>query len=1206
MHIKKLEISGFKSFVDRTVVHFDHDVVGIVGPNGCGKSNIVDSIRWCMGEQSARHLRGRSMTDVIFGGSANRGPHGMAEVTLTFDNSDKETAQELPLEYRDWSEIAVTRRLYRDGTSEYLINKTQVRLKDVTDLFLGTGVGTKAYSIIEQGKVGLIVSARPEDRRLLIEEAAGITKYKARRKQAEQKMDATRQNLLRVGDIVAEIERSLASLKRQAAKAERYISYKGELEDLLLHEASHRLLELIVRSQVEETERAASSEESERLRAALDAREAEVEVTRQTALTAEDQAEKAQTDSFRANNDVRTHQAEIDRAAERYRELEERRSVASVERNDLATRLEELAHEREAMTAALETAQEEESRGEESMQGELDKLEGLREQQQEADLRCNELRKQASETKAKVAAAEATVRGFEQRAEDMQHRREALEDEDGRLTIEMEDVEAKRSGLAEHIDELNERKRDAAERREALSAELKELREEAVQLDKEVDHKKSELSQKRNRLRALEELHSRLEGVGQGPRALMSTKDPAIVGLVADRFEAPADLTHAFAAALSDKLQWVVVDDVDRGLELLDGLAKTGKGRAAVVSRNPRYVAGATVNGCASTLDHLGYLVDRVSFAPEDEGLARALFGDLLIVADNAAALTATAAGYRGRVVTLEGNLHGPDGAITGGAGDSVAEGMIEHKREMRELHEAVASAADAVSELLARQEALRARISEIGTALERARNDAHQAEITFMSADKDLKRSEEQLAQIQKRLVTVRTQHAELVEKITAAKLEHENAALGLEEGRTASVELEGSVETAETHAEEWRKEVMRQQSSVTERKVLLAQVRERANSVRQTAERLAKSCEEMRQRIERLDREMMECAVGAGQAAGKLFVERELLQAALTAAKIAEDALIAAKTALDEVRNALAAAEVDIKKTRDGAAAATEKLRQHETNLAKLEIEHRHLLDGVRERFRGLELATVVGDYHKRAPIDASHRSRITALQELLDRMGPVNLDAVREHKEAEERYSYYTTQKADLDKALADLEQAITQMNRETKRLFKEAFDGINAKFKVIFPRMFRGGQAELRLTNPEDMLETGIEILAQPPGKKLVGIDLMSGGEKALTAVSLIFSIFTFKPSPFCILDEVDAPLDEANVARYNEAIRMMTDRSQFILITHIKKTMQSVDVLYGVTMQEPGVSKLVSVKVNETAAARSTNAATTPAPAAAVA
>src|SRR5690349_16720015 len=360
MRIRKLEISGFKSFVDRTVIHFDTDVIGIVGPNGCGKSNIVDSIRWCMGEQSAKHLRGKSMSDVIFNGSEHRGPHGMAEVTLTFDNGDPEIAQTLPLEYREYAEIAVTRRLFRDGTSEYLINKTQVRLKDVTDLFLGTGVGTKAYSIIEQGKIGLIVSARAEDRRMLIEEAAGITKYKARKKQAEQKMDQTRQNLLRIGDIVSEISRSLSSLKRQAAKAERYLAYRKELEDLMLHEASHKLLEIIVLRQRETAARAEYAEKVLASRTALAARDAELEVQRLAAHQSEEQAEKAQNAAFSADNDVRTFQADLARAKDRFKHLEERRAAATVEQQDLEKTIAELRVERAELEKQLENVAAEE------------------------------------------------------------------------------------------------------------------------------------------------------------------------------------------------------------------------------------------------------------------------------------------------------------------------------------------------------------------------------------------------------------------------------------------------------------------------------------------------------------------------------------------------------------------------------------------------------------------------------------------------------------------------------------------------------------------------------------------------------------------------------------------------------------------------------------------------------------------------------
>ncbi len=1207
MHIKKLEISGFKSFVDRTVIHFDHDVIGIVGPNGCGKSNIVDAIRWCIGEQSAKHLRGRSMTDVIFSGSASRGPHGMAEVTITFDNSDGAAAETLPLEYRDYADIAVTRRLYRDGTSEYLINKTQVRLKDVTDFFLGTGVGTKAYSIIEQGKIGLIVSARAEDRRMLIEEAAGITKYKARRKQAEQKMDLTRQNLLRVGDIVSEIERNLASLKRQAAKAERYINYKNEVEDLVLHESSHRLLELIVVAQVEETGRATMAETEREVRAALDARDAELEVQRNAALEAEDRAERAQSAAYRADNEVRLHEAEIERARDRMRTLEDRRAAAQLEEEDLASKLGELADEREGLETALESAEEDEAREVERALAETERLEELRDTERQASDVAQNLRRDAAEAQAAVAAAEATLAGHERRFTEMSARKEKLEDEDGRLTYEAEDVETRRAALATQMTELAEGKRVSAEEKARLEDELKTLRERAVEHDRAVEAAKNELSQKRNRLRALEEIHTKLEGVGQGVRALVGTKDPAVLGLVADRFEAPAELTQAFAGLLGERLSWAVVSDTERGVALLAELARGNKGRAAIVPQRPRFVAGGAV-GVPTGEGVLGRLIDRIAFDASDEPLARALFGDTILVDSEETALRLRAEGYAGSVVATSGTVFGSDGVVRGGAGDAVAAGLIDQKREMRELHEAVAAKSDEVSLLLETQQKVRLRMTEVSAGLDRARNEAHQGELLLVTGEKDLRRAEEQLAAIQKRLITVRTEHRELGEALASAAGERDLAERTLGEGRARREAAQGALTEADETANAWREQVTRQQSVVTERKVLLAQVRERATSVRQTVERLARSCEEMKGRIERLDAEQLECALASGQAAAKIVVEREMLLASIATAQTAHEELTRARIELDELRAALSSREVDLKRLRAEVEEATERLRNHETALAKLEIERRHLTDGVRERFRGLELERVVGDYHKRPPVDAAHRSRITELTELIDRMGPVNLDAVREHAESEERYTYYKGQKEDLEKALGDLEQAILQMNRETKRLFKDAYEGINARFKTLFPKMFRGGTAELRLTNPEDMLETGIEILAQPPGKKLGNIELMSGGEKALTAVSLIFAIFQFKPSPFCILDEVDAPLDEANVARYNEGIRAMTDRSQFILITHIKRTMQSVDVLYGVTMQEPGVSKIVSVKVNDAVESRSVQrrTASTPPEAAAVA
>ena len=1204
MRIRKLEISGFKSFCDRTVVHFDTDVVGIVGPNGCGKSNIVDSIRWCMGEQSAKHLRGRAMTDVIFSGSETRGPHGLAEVTMTFDNAEPEAAQLLPIEYRDYAEIAVTRRLYRDGTSEYLINKTQVRLKDITDLFLGTGVGTKAYAIIEQGKIGLIVSARPEDRRMLIEEAAGITKYKARKKQAEQKIEQTRQNLLRVGDIVSEIERSLASLKRQAAKAERYVNYRRELEDLTLHEAAHKLFEIIALTKVEEAAVAELTEKVKAERAALDAREAELEVVRQKAHLAEEQTEAAQKDAFVADNEVRTHETEGSRAKDKLFALDERRGAAQREQVDLERTIGELIVERDQLQGQLGSAADDEMREGELAMEEHERLEELRAGERAASDEVNRIRKEQALAAAAVAAAEATLTGHERRLAEMSQRRVKLEDELGRLSYEVEDVERRKKTLARDVVELAEGKRITLEERVRLDAEMKEMRERSVSTDKSVEQSKNELSQKRNRLRALEEIHSRLEGVGAGTKALLKSGDTSLRGLVADRVEAPAELTHAFAGFMGERLQCIVSTDPERAVALLHNLATQKRGRATVIAARPRFVAGASLDVAAHPAI-IGRLVDRLVFDPEDEALVHALVGDAVVVQRAADAFAALAAGVTVPLVAMDGTVVHPDGRVSGGQEDQVAAGMIEQKREMRELHETVAKQSDLVTKLLESQQALRLRMTEVGAELERARNEAHQGELALLTAEKDLKRAEEQFASSEKRRVVVKDDLEELTNAIELASGDHEASKDRLEAGRATLEQSAEGLSHAEQVAADWRERVLGQQSVVTDRKVRLARIRERAQSLRQTVDRLAKSCEELKGRIGRLDDERVTAARGAGEAAAKMILAREALVDAVGRAEKAHRTLGEARQRLEAARQDLTLREADLRGLRHSVETAGTALREHELKRERLAIEHTHLTEGVKEKFRGLDIYKVAGDYHRRNLVDAAHRARITELGELIDRMGPVNVDAMREHAEAEERHKYYAGQKADLEKAIDDLEKAIQQMNRESKRLFKQTFDGVNQRFKVLFPRMFRGGAAELRLTNPDDMLETGIEILAQPPGKKLGNIELMSGGEKALTAVSLIFAIFQYKPSPFCILDEVDAPLDEANVTRYNEAIRSMTDSSQFILITHIKRTMQSVDVLYGVTMQEAGVSKIVSVRVNDTAPTAAKPKAT-PTPAAAVA
>ena len=1186
MKIKRLELSGFKSFVDRTVVNFDHEIMGIVGPNGCGKSNIVDAIRWCMGEQSAKHLRGKSMEDVIFNGSESRKPADYAEVTLTFENDDP---VDIPLEYKDYAEIAVTRRLHRSGDSEYLINKTPVRLKDITDLFLGTGVGTKAYSIVEQGKIGLIVSAKPEDRRLLIEEAAGITKFKSRKKQAERKMELTQQNLLRVGDIIGELERSLSSLKRQAAKAERFISYRNELEDLQLYEASHKYLELRGWIYLEKSEVERFTLEADQARTSLAAREAELETARQEAHTAEETLEQANTAAFAADNEARAEEAAIERAKDRMEALRRRASQAESELSEIASQASAVAAERDAVAADVAILEEGETGVATAVAAEESKLAELTASHEGAEREVVEFRNAMSQAQQAIASTEAKLEGFDRRKEEMRAREEKLESEREQREGSLLELRARTEQLALAIEDLKSGKITSAEEKAQMEERLGELRRAITESEHLLEEAKAETSKKRSRLHALSEMHARREGVGAGAKALVETKDQSLAGLLADRVEAPAELTAALAGLLGSHLEDVVVEDLDRGVSLLADLAAKRKGRATIIARHPAYVAGRATAPLPAAEGLIGRLVDSLRFAPEDEALVRAVVGETIVVEDVAAALNVRSLlTVDAPIVTQDGTVFHTDGRVSGGTGQEAGAHMLDVRREMRELTDEVARLEVLLAERLATHQLLRTQIGETQGALERARQQAHQSELALVHAEKDHKNAEAEGEQHKLRIQALVNELDELRRGIVEADAERAAAQQLLEQAREELAGAAAEIGEAEARATEWREQVKAQQELVMERKVALAGAREKLTGARATVQRLTKSEAELSERARRLDGELCEGARELGETAATFVKHKERLIEALEAARIAQEGLAEAKTVFEAFRTSLQEREAGLKDLRTRAQEARDALTQHEMTLREREIAMEHLLASVREKFRGLELARVVGDYHLRPPPDGETRTRIAELAGLIDRMGSVNLDATREYEEAEKRYEFYTTQKADLDKALSDLERAIVQMNRESKKLFTDTFTAVNKRFQELFPTMFRGGRAELRLTNPDDMLETGIDIVAQPPGKKLSSIELMSGGEKALTAVSLIFAIFSIRPSPFCILDEVDAPLDEANVGRYCEAIRGMTDRSQFILITHIKKTMQMVDILHGVTMGEPGVSRLVSVKVSEAA------------------
>lgn len=1183
--LKALELIGFKSFADKTRFEFPPGITVIVGPNGSGKSNVVDAMKWVLGEQSAKSLRGKDMADVIFKGSGEgRRMVNSAEATIIFDNS----RGQLPL---DTPEVHVTRRVYRSGEGEYLINREPCRLKDIRNLFRGTGVGVDAYSLIEQGKVDRMLQASPRDRRSIFEEAAGISRFKAKKLEAQRRLERVEQNLLRLSDIVEEVENRLRSVRSQASKAKRYREYRDRLQELRTHVGLTDWRQLSVQlAAFEDAAAKARDQTAERAAQAesLEAQLLEFDVELATAM-----------ETIRASENRASHQREliasremaIEQSRQRVAELEEsaarhRRQLAAMSgrAGDLQQHLRQVQESLEQAEAAHQQASSHAAeRGQALLQTsrELDELRGRSEAHRQDHL--DQLRA--------AAAAASRVSGLETQLETWQA---AVE----RVRQTLAETDSTRANCQEEMARVQQVEAQASAELEVVTQRLEAAKHSAAALRRTHDEEREALSVVRQRCTAarervavLDELDRNYEGLASGVREVLelageATEGPfaAVQGLVADLIQVSVDVAPLVDVALGEKAQHIVVATQELLDDLLSGRYQP-TGRVGFVSLNDahRGVDDRELYeqpGVIGRLDALIQCDDRV------RPMVYRLLGDVWCVESLDAAVSLRgSATLPGRFVTLAGELVDRDGSIVVGSRPAMA-GLVSRRSELRARNQEVA-------ELEGQIEQRRQALADLAQQIEQQGAQVADLEIQHRETDRSL-------ADLRARRQSLQERHQELTFKrqtldaeLQAAGEEARRTQTDRESGRRELAHAEAQVALSErasreleTRIHELQVQRTRYEQDTTAARIELARSEQNLAALRTTAQRLQEDQQERNRAVSDYHAQLVECLTRQAEA------NREILRATSELAL-----LYLQKASLDTEVARLARQRTAHQKQRSQLGNELQTVRQrlrqaedelHQAELQSGEIRHQRntLADRLREDYE-IDIAQLDPKISAQPCAERTAvEDEIADLRRKLNNIGAVNLDAVTELDSLESRFGSLSQQYQDLRQAKESLERIINKINADSRRLFQETLEAIRTNFQTLYRKAFGGGRADLVLEEGVDLLEAGVDIIATPPGKPSFSNSLLSGGERALTAVSLLLAIFQYRPSPFCVLDEVDAPFDEANIGRFVEVLRGFLDWTKFVIVTHSKKTMTAASTLYGVTMQESGVSKRVSVRFED--------------------
>ncbi len=1188
MHLKKLEIQGFKSFPEYTLIEFDKGMTAIVGPNGSGKSNVTDAIRWVLGEQSVKTLRGSKMEDVIFNGTQSRRAMNFAEVSMTIDNSDGK----LPIEYY---EVQITRRLYRSGESEYQINHVNCRMKDILQLFMDTGLGKDGYSIIGQGRVDDILSTKSEDRRKVLEEASGIVKFKTRKEEAERKLNSAEQNLVRINDILDELKNQIGPLSEQAEKAKKYhlLYDEWKKDDIAV------ILHMIDRNKVYLD---GSAEERASLKKAIEDQENLV-------LKIRSENRELTERSAQLEEDIENTRQERSDITEKIHEINGQMLLLKERHDQLLLRIKSAEGSDDEQAAEIERLDKEIAESNEQ----------IKKMNLDRDNLSHELEAVEQSHKAlmeKMAGNQAKQSEFRRKidilTEELFDTREMVSNLSGDMMVK----DARIKSLSEDRMIMVSERDEAQTRRNQLDEDLKRVLKEAAELATQVSDKQIELAEMRKKddemasdlegkqrllsnidfsIKTLENLEKNREGYQESVRRLLSStdKDPGlsskVIGILGELVKVDKEYETAIEIALGNAVHNVVTQNDRDASMLIDHLKQNHLGRVTFLpidSIRPRLLEENFLRDAKRSRGYIGLASELVETRPELRDIIDNLLGRIVVVdeLDNGIAM-AKAAKYMYRVVSLAGDVVNPGGSLTGGSINKKAANLLGRARELEEMRKKKGTVNREIAKIEAQRQEFAQEIKDVAREqmameekLQAASLDQIRCESAFKTADDDYRKALERISSVEKELETISAA------KLTSSK-DLEEAKLVITEREDEIADLKEKVSSSSEKVEQEQIDLEKLRGQISDLRVRIEGVN---GSISATTEKIAMFEKDKTKKKEDSDRLKQECeqAKADVEKIKKDFEE----QAAFKEGLKEEDEKFEQK--IRAILREKEELEGRLTGFIDNVTAASQKLSALQTEQTKLEskLERYELeVDDCKNRLWENHELTYDNATEFRMEIEnlSAMQKRINELRGQIKEIGAVNVNAVEEYQKINERYEFMCAQRDDIEKAKADLTKVIEDLIREMKQQFMDHFTQINENFKTVFADLFNGGTAEILLENEEDVLNCGIDIKAQPPGKKLQSLSLLSGGERCLTAIALLFAILQLRPSPFCVLDEVEAALDDANVNRFTDFVRRYCVKSQFILVTHRKGTMEACDRMYGVTMQERGISKILSMRLSET-------------------